>query len=375
MVQKKIKVVQVLGGLFCGGTEAFVMNIARNIDREKTEVDYIIHDASKGHYDDEVLSLGSKIIRIPDRTEVGVFKYFKVLFKTLKEIKPDVVHAHAMFNSGAVMLAAKLAGVKIRICHAHGGGDEGEKKISRKIHRFFMRKLINFCSSSRVACNEKSAYFLFGKHSLLKDVNFLSNSIDVDRFTIIDNNSITKLRKELNISEDKYVIGFVGRLVDVKNILFYVKLFDKVKSLNEKSVLIIVGEGPHRSKIEEILISKDLQSNSRILGNRSDVPDLMALFDLLILPSRFEGIPFVAIEAQAKGIPCLISSNIEKTVDLGLGLINFLPLEKRDEWIKYSTGFLKKEKDVKRIKSVFEKEGYDFSKTLKQISRLYELER
>ncbi|MFS0822741.1 glycosyltransferase family 1 protein [Bacillus sp. 1P02SD] len=363
---KKIKVLHVLGGLWCGGTETFVMSLFRNIDREKFEFIFLIHEEEKAHYDDEVLALGGKIYRIKGRKEVGILNYIITLVKVLKEINPHVIHSHAMFNSGVVMFAAYLAGIKKRVSHAHSSKDEGGNQYVRIAFQSIMRFNINLFSTDHLACNVKAGEFLFRKN-----VPIINNGLDLEKFTRKNVKHLHFIRNELSISEDMYVIGFVGRLVEVKNPVFIINILEKVLENKKNSIVVIVGDGPLKDDLKSLLELKGLTKFVKFTGNRSDVASIMDVFDVLVLPSLFEGMPIVALEAQAKGLPCVLSNNIPRAVDLGLDLIKFIPLNNEEKWISAITENNQKLNDYIKIKDAFMSKGYDIQSVSAQMLKIY----
>lgn len=321
---KKIKVLQVLGGLWSGGTEAFVMNMYRSIDREKVEFDFLIHESSKAHYDDEVLSLGGEIYRIPGRHEVGTIKYFVNLVQVLRKIKPDVIHSHAMFNSGIVMLAAFLAGIKKRISHSHNTSDQGEGGISRKIFRLIMRSCILLFSTNLAACSNKAANYLFlNKNHSKKKALILNNAVNINDFTYNERLRY-EVRNELG-ADDKLVLGHVGRFTEQKNHHFLVDIFKSVHDQYPDSMLVMIGDGPLRPELEIKVAELGLSSAVKFLGIRNDIPKLLQGIDLFILPSLYEGLPVVLIEAQAAGLSCILSDTITRDTDI-TGRAKFIDL-------------------------------------------------
>lgn len=368
----KVKVLHVLGGLYCGGTETFIMNMFRSIDRDKVDFDFLIHEQSKAHFDDEVLSLGGKIYRIPDRTEVGTLRYIRILIQTLHKIKPDIVHGHAMFNAGIVMIASYFAGIKKRVCHAHSSGDQKADSIKRKMFRVFMSTLIKIFSTEQAACSEMASEYLYGKKALKNEkVKLINNGIDIHKFLSVKQTETMLIRKELDLRKDSLVIGLVGRLVDVKNPLFIIYLLERILKINQNTIVVFVGEGPLMIDIKKIIKEKHLAENVRLIGNRTDIPILMSAFDIFLLPSNFEGAPIVAFEAQAQGLPCLVSDKVPQAIDLGLGLVKYLSLNNEEQWIEAIASPQKKEKDIEKIKVAFIKKGYDQQSAAHKLLQIY----
>ncbi|WNQ12702.1 glycosyltransferase family 1 protein [Paenibacillus aurantius] len=372
-MMKKVRVLHVMGGLWCGGTESYVMNMFRSIDREKVQFEFLIHERAKAHYDDEVLSLGGRIYRIPDRTEIGTIRYLWHLIWTLKQIRPDIIHAHAMFNAGVVMLAAFLVGIRKRVCHSHSTDDQAEfVGLSRKLFQFIMRLCVQLFSTDYAACSETAAQFLFGsKRVEAGEVRVINNGINLSKFLEVETQKVDIIRRELQISENRYVIGLVSRLVEVKNPLFFIGLLEKLCEVHKDIMVVVVGEGPLKPVIEEEVSKRNLGEHVRLTGNRDDVHLMMSIFDIFMLPSFFEGLGIVAIEAQARGVPCLLSEKVPLRTDLGLGLVQFLPLDDEQRWIDAIEAKPSKLNDIHQIKKIFHQKGYDSLSSSNQLLKVY----
>lgn len=365
--KQKLKVLQVLGGLWSGGTEAFVMNMYRSIDREKVEFEFLIHEKNKAHYDDEVMSLGGKIHRIPDRHEVGTIRYIINLVRKLREIKPDVVHSHAMFNSGIVMFFAFLAKIKIRIAHSHNTSDQATQSILRKLFQSIMRVFINTFATQLVACSNKAAEYLFCFKKKNKQALILNNAVRINEF-IFNEEIRNQIRRDIGI-EDKFVIGHVGRFTEQKNHHFLIEIFKSIKEQYPNTVLLLVGEGPLKSEIESKVKELNLTGSVKFLGVRKDIPKLLQGFDLFLLPSLFEGLPFVLIEAQAAGLCCVLSSTVTEETDI-TGRVKFVDLDDSIEvWTHHimnaSIGHIDTSEMIR-------KSGYDTESMAKKLMEIYE---
>ncbi|MFC3884775.1 glycosyltransferase family 1 protein [Bacillus songklensis] len=364
---KKIKVLQVLGGLWSGGTEAFVMNMYRSIDREKVEFDFLIHEKSKAHYDDEVLSLGGRIYRIPGRHEVGTLKYIVNLVRVLRKIKPDVIHSHAMFNSGVVMLAAFLAGIKKRISHSHNTSDQGGGGISRKIFRFIMRLCIFLFSTNLAACSNKAAkYLFFNKTYSKKQALILNNAVNINDF-IYNEKLRHEARNEL-CAGGKLVLGHVGRFTEQKNHHFLIDIFKSVHDQYPDSMLVMVGDGPLRPGLETKVAELGLSLAVKFLGVRNDIPKLLQGIDLFVLPSLYEGLPVVLIEAQAAGLSCILSDTITRDTDI-TGRVKFIGLNASPNI--WAHEILSSPSNHEDTSEMIRRNGYDTATTAKRLADLY----
>jgi glycosyltransferase involved in cell wall biosynthesis len=365
--EEKTKILQVLGGLYCGGTETFVMNTYRAIDKEKFQFDFLVHEKEEAHYDKEILSLGGKIYRIDDRTEVGTLKYLINLFQIISKINPDVIHSHAMFNSGAIMLVSFLVGIKKRISHSHNTADQSEKSISRKIFCTIMRILLVLFSTDLLACSKDAGRFLFGsKIANSNKTHVLNNAIDVKKFRY---NAMfrEKIRNELNI-QDKLVLGHVGRFNKQKNHELLIDIFKLVHEKDQNAVLVLIGTGPLKPMIEEKVRNLGLSSKVKFLGIRDDIANLMQGFDVFLLPSLFEGFPVVLTEAQGAGLPCIVADTITKDSDI-TGRMKFLDIKYSPEvWAQEILALSDFHVDTSEI---IKTKGYDTSTNALWLGKFY----
>lgn len=162
-------------------------------------------------------------------------------------------------------------------------------------------------------------------------VEIINNAIDLDKFKF-DENIRKKKREELGISKDTKVIGHIGRLVTVKNHTFLLEVFNEVYKKDKNVILILAGAGPLENEIKEKIKSLNLESNVKLLGGRNDANELYQVFDLFILPSLYEGLAVVGIEAQASGLPCILSNEVPKETKI-LDSSEFVSLtEPKEKW-------------------------------------------
>lgn len=307
-----IRVLQVLGGLNRGGAETMVMNLYRNIDRNKIQFDFIKHTESKCAYDDEIKELGGRIYSIPKYKVYNHFQYKKAwsnFFKKHPEYK--IIHGHVRSTATIYLKIAKKYGL-YTIAHSHStSSGKGIKAIIKSILQFRIRYIADYF----MGCSQKANEWLFGKKIANSGRSFvLPNAIDVDKYKY--NKEIAKkIKTEFNIENDEMVIGNVGRFSYMKNHKFLIEIFEK---LNEKvrCKLLLIGDGELKHNIQEMVVRKNLQNKVIFTGVRNDVNDILQAIDIFLMPSIFEGLPVTLVEAQAAGVPCLISDNITNEVNL-----------------------------------------------------------
>ncbi|MBM7651864.1 glycosyltransferase family 1 protein [Neobacillus cucumis] len=360
-----LRILHVVVNMNRGGAETLIMNLYRNIDKTKVQFDFLT--CKEGVFDSEILRMGGKVYRIPYITDVGHFKYIKELKGFFKENKHyKIVHSHMDKMSGFVLREAKKAGIPIRISHSHNTSSEGG--IISKIYKWYAGNYILTTATDLFACSDYAAKWLFKMKS--SEAKIIKNGIESGQF-IYSMKSRNKIRQELNIDEDKFVLGHVGRFNHQKNHNFLIDIFTKFNEVNNESVLLLIGDGPLRSTIEKKVIQLNIQDKVKFIGIRNDINQILQGLDVFVFPSLHEGLPVSLIEAQGAGLPCFISENISKEVDLGGNLVHFLPLDKEDQWLKKIVEIDSTKPSRKLMSTVLKEQGYDIEDTVEIIVKYY----
>lgn len=312
-----IRVLQVLTNLDRGGMETMTMNFYRHIDRERVQFDFLLHRSKEGDYEEEARSLGSRVFRVPRQNPLNP-RYWCALDNFFSEHTYKVVHAQLDCLSALPLAVAKRHGVPVRIAHSHNSHQDHDVKYPMKAicKRFIRRE-----ATDLFACGEDAGRWMFGTDNF----TVVRNAIDVDAYAF-DTERRGRVRRKLRIGEDTLAIGHVGRFVPAKNQAFILGVFAEVLKLRLNAVLILAGDGELREKAERKAEELGISSYVRFLGVRSDVPDLMQAMDVFLMPSIYEGLPLVLVEAQAAGLPCVISDSIPNDCDLEGSRIARLPL-------------------------------------------------
>ena len=325
---QKTRVLVVVGSLRVGGQERVAASIVDYIDKEKFQVDYLVYDDAVSDNTDIVESNGGRIIREKDSNRFGIVKKLKEIM--IRFGPYDIVHSHGMFNNGYVMRAAKMAGVKCRICHSHSTNDgKNNSGIVYKFYKYLMRRYILKYSTSFVACGLAAGEYLYGSDFKEKGEVFY-NRINSERFEYSEEKHL-KLRKELKLENDKTFL-IVGHLVPLKNHKLAFDAFEKYHAENANSKLIVLGDGEYRSELETCVANKGLSASITFLGNVKNVNEYMIAADCLLMPSWYEGLPVTLVEAQAAGLKCIVSDTVTKEVDI-TGLISWCPLDNVTDWV------------------------------------------
>lgn len=301
-----IRILHCVNDMHRAGLETMLMNYYRNIDRTKIQFDFLTHRPYRSDYDDEIESLGGKIYYAPrlyPQNYPAYFKWMRKFFKEHPEYK--IVHSHIDTMSYLPLLAAKKAGIPIRIAHSHNTSLDRDFKYLLK--QYFRLKINSVCTH-RLACGEEAGKFLFGN----REFKVIPNAIDAEKFYYNEELRYKK-RKELGL-EDKFVVGHVGRLSYQKNHKFLIEIFNELLKKEPNSILLLVGVGEKEEELKRQVKSLNIEDKVSFLGNRSDVNELYQAMDVFVMPSFFEGIPVVGVEAQFAGLPCIFSDKVPKEV-------------------------------------------------------------
>lgn len=325
MYKIPIRILQIVSTMDMGGIETMLMNYYRSIDRSEIQFDFLVHREQVGYYEEEILSLGGRIYRAPRLSPKTILTYSKWL-KTFYEDHDEyrIVHSHLDALSGIPLRIAKAANIPNRIAHVHTSNFNFDNKfIMRKI----LSRFLPLYASHLMACSNQAGKFYYGK----KDFVVLPNSIDVERFKY-DEGARIKLRNELNLGS-KIAIGHIGAFRKEKNHKFIIRLAEEIKKKRLNYKVLLIGDGALRNEIEILAHKKNLREYVQFLGLRSDVNKWMSAFDVLIMPSIYEGLSLALVEAQANGLMCIASTRVARDVNL-TPLVKNLELNDLNSWIE-----------------------------------------
>lgn len=360
-----IRVLHVVVNMNRGGAETLVMNLYRNIDRTKVQFDFLT--CKPGAFDEEIRKLGGIVHRIPYISDIGHFKYIKELTQFFSEHNDyKIIHSHLDKMSGPVLRAANKAGIPIRISHSHNTQSEGG--IAVKTYKWFAGRLIPSHSTSFFACSNEAAKWLFNGKS--RSTQIIKNGIKYESFAF--SNEVRKeIRSELGLTPKDFVLGHVGRFYPQKNHSFLIDIFAQFSKRNDRAVLLLIGDGPLRSEMEEKVRSLHLEHKVKFLGVRSDINRILQGMDLFVFPSLHEGLPVSLIEAQGADLPCLISDCISQEVDLGVYLIHYAPLGNAEEWAEKIEKISTKCMSRTNLPEALAVSGYDITETASKVEDFY----
>lgn len=373
---KKIKVLHVTSCFQYGGTEAYIMNNYRAIDKEKFSFDFWIFQEENSPYKSEINSLGGEVYNgeVPDLRHI--FSFIFSLVKHIRNNGPyDVVHSHVNIMNAWVMLAALIGRVKIRISHSHDTSGKDTRNILKKIYYQILGYMINFFATDHLACSMDAGNYLYGKEYFSLYGEVVNNGITVSDFLNKNDMAVSKLKREYKIPENNLIIGNITRFESKKNQDFIVEIFKKLVEIEPNSTLILGGvDGGQLYYIKEKVSMLKMEDKVRFIGVRKDINQWLNLMDIYLFPSLYEGLGIVLLEAQAAGVKCIASTGVSKEADIGLGLVDFINLNKGPKY--WAEHILKTPKrdiiSLNDIYTAFDKSGYSVKASIKRVEKIYE---
>ena len=360
-----IKVLQILTHLKSGGAEAVVYNYYSHIDRSKVHFDIVaLYADGEQLLAPKFASLGANIFYLPKNP----IKRLRAVKRIISNGNYDIVHSHCEFLSELYLLIAKCCGVNVRIMHSH----IANSKLSflKRTYRPFGRLLARYTASDFFACGRNAAISLWGKKNFNRGRCYIvNNAIDLDRFRFSGERR-NNIRKIMGWT-DKHIIVNVGRLNYQKNHEFILNVFSGYQKYDKKALLVLVGEGELEGYIKNVVMAKGLSQSVIMLGRRDDVPELLNACDCFLLPSLFEGLPVVAIESQANGLPIIMSDSI--TDECGLSdIAAFLPLSAPiNEWGDEISKMLSNKQYRADYNKIISDAGFDINKEAARLLNKY----
>ena len=362
---EKIRVLHVVGQMNYGGTEAFLMNLLRVIDREKYQFDFVEQTNEVCAHDKEIISLGSKIYRCPHIGLISLGKYrnwWSDFYKDHPEYK--IIHGHSRGSAPIYLKEAEKAG-RIAIAHCHNNScGKGIKGIARYIWQLPLRHLGDY----HFACSYDSGISQYGKNAQFE---VIKNGIITEKFRW--NPEIReKIRERCGFCNDDFVIGNVARFELQKNHRFLVKVFKAIHDRDERTKLMLIGTGTYEQEIRETVARLGIGDSVLFVGNRNDVYDYYQAMDAFLLPSLFEGLGIVNIEAQASGLTCFASDRVVASECKVTNLMHFIPLEHSpEEWAEEILSTISEQRPRTDYSEEIRNAGFDICDTAERLCGFY----
>ena len=360
---RKAHVLQIIGKRPVGGVGTVMLNYQTYMDADKVQMDYLIFGEELEQFDEQVKALGSKVYVYPALSgrQMGKTKAYVESFLKEHQGEYDILHLHAPYIAFLVFPVAKKYGIKVRIVHSHATL-YAESKIKAIRNRLLWIPAQGNITD-RIGCSKAAGDFLF------KDKPFvvLKNAIDYENYLYDES-----LRKEVRGREgitDELVVGNVGRFSQQKNQIFLIDIFAKIKELHPNSVLWLVGDGELRAEIEDKIKALGLTEDVKLFGMVKNTRELYQAMDVMVMPSLFEGLPMVGVEAQASGLPCVFSDAITREVDI-VGCPYLSLQEDVETWAKAAIRLAGK-KERRSYPSELDELGYNIKLEAKKLENFY----
>lgn len=355
-----IRILHVFHEMANGGIEHFVMDYYRHIDRSRVQFDFLVSVDKKGYFDEEIQSLGG-VIHHACPLNKGVIKNYQDIARIVRENQYMIIHRHTGSAFGYFDLkAAKHGGAQHLIMHSHN--NQAGNTILHYMSKIFLK-----VECEKLACSQEAGEWLFGKKSNFKVIN---NAIECDKFhfSALERE---KVKRELGL-QGKFVIGHVGRFEKQKNHQRILDIFKQIASSKKNSVLVCIGIGSLMDECKSQAFNLDIQDRVMFLGARSDVNKLMQAFDVFLLPSLYEGFPFVLVEAQASGLPCVVSTCVPSECNV-TGNVQFISLEETNRtWAEKIIELDNVEIDRDAYATMISEKGFDINRESEKLCAYYE---
>ena len=360
------------------GIETWLMNVMRRIDRDRYRFDFMVDEGIEGDFDDEIRQLGGEIIPIMSRRQPGFTKRVSKLIRERGGY--DVVHGHLNLFNTRVLKAARAASVPVRISHSHTDRRSVERSSSalRRVANQWMRVGLRRHMTIGLCVSPAARLSMFGKAGEADDrcrVSFCG--IDCSSFE--DHTlSTPAIRQEFGIPEDAWVIGHVGRLVAVKNHSLMIRVLHELTLQSSAIHLLLVGDGELRSQITEEAMELNIADRVHFAGARDDIPQILIHgVDAFIFPSILEGLPVALLEAQAAGLPCVVSDQVTAAADVVEELITRLPIEGTPNsvtplWAEAFQATRTRSRDYRRALAAIKKSPFAIENGILELTRVYD---
>ena len=319
-----IRVLHILQRMEAGGTQAFLMNIYRNIDKTQVQFDFLVEYPEKQFYDDEIISMGGRIFYSDVRKSKNIFKFKTQLKNIIQKNNYKIVHVHTYSIGCFVLRAAKKYNVNTRIAHAHSNSMTKKNRTIKKL----LKVLYPIWATDYLACSEEAAEFQFhGKPYLI-----IKNPIDLHKF-IFNKRARLKTRNGIGI-KDELLVGHVGRFKPEKNHSFLFKVFLEIKQVEKNAKLLLIGNGENQETIHKMIKENALEESVIVMNNIRQIDKMYQAMDLFIFPSLYEGLGMTTIEAQASGLPVVCSDRLPDEVRVTNNIIKLSLNDAPQEWAK-----------------------------------------
>lgn len=352
-----------------GGLTGYIVNNYKKINKNEIQFDFITYDDYLD-FSEEIEKMGAKIFYFPRPSHV--LSYYTALKKIHEQFDYTAIHFNLSYANIIPIILAKMAGFKRIIVHSHSTGIDTPSAMTRMIKLMIHqvgKMLIPLLATDYFACSKLAARWMF-PNSIIKRNKYeiLYNAIELSKYRF-NRQKRDAIRKKIGIADDVFVVGHVGRFTYQKNHEFLVDVFCEVENQESKSLLLLIGDGPDREKIENQVAYYNLSDKVKFLGQRSDVANLYQAMDVIVLPSRFEGLCIVAIEAQMAALPIICSEELPEETNVSSDYVSLSLKLSAKNW---ADKILAKKGTIRTDNTkVLRAAGYDMNVEIKRLEKLY----
>lgn len=362
-----IRVLHNIASLHFGGSQAFVMNIYNNIDREKVQFDFIVTPEERKDLYEQVEQMGGRVFVCPKYTGKNHFAYCTWWDSFFNE-HPEyhVMHGHVRSTAAIYLRIAKKHGL-VTIAHSHSTSNgNGISAIVKDMLQLPIRRTADYL----FACSDKAGKWLYGEKAT-KQPNYrmIPNGVDLKRFAFCEEKR-QQMRQKLGIAEDTFVLGHIGRITVPKNHQFLVELFAEYHEETPNSKLLLVGDGELFETVQRQCTQLGISDAVIMVGSKTNTEDYYQAMDVFVFPSLWEGLPVSVVEAQANGLKCLLSDVITHDVDL-TDQIKYLALNEKKLWLEEFVATQKKGRAAATIENQMKLQPFDAVVVAKKLQNFY----
>jgi len=320
------RILHVVGGMVRAGVETWLMQALRLLDPRRVHVDFLVHTNEPCAYDQEIEARGSRLLRCTEPYFSPA--YGRRVSSLIRAFGPySAVHSHVHHFSGYLLWLARLAGVPERIAHSHSDTSRQDARAAwmRRLYLGWAKQRIQLNATRLVAASRAAGRALYGG-AWGSDRRQLLLHCGIDLAPFRHPPSRKEIRESLGIRDDDFVIGHTGRFAAPKNHPFLLEVAAEISRIRPNTRLLLVGDGPGRAELESRARDLGIHERTIFAGVRSDVPALLAAMDVFVFPSLWEGLPLTLLEAQAAGLPCIVSDVVSEEADIIPDLCARMPL-------------------------------------------------
>lgn len=371
-MKQPIRVLHIVGSMNVGGVETWLMQVLRHINRSKYQLDFCCLGGNAGFFAPEIKALGSQMHVL--KLTCNLFDFNSQFSRILESGRYTVLHSHVQFFTGYILRQAFQCDVPTRIAHSHNTRDGKRDTLGREAYRRIQRQWIKKYSTTRAAASSDAGHALFGKSDAKNQTKFvvIPLGLDLRPFEVSVNSNL--IRTSLGIPQDAKVVGHIGRFDSPKNHTFLIDIARELIPQAQDIWFLLIGDGPLRGSIQTKIREFGLENRVILTGLRTDIVNLLlGAIDIFVMPSMHEGLPVVLVEAQAAGLPCIISTDITRDAEIVPGLVKFLSrAEGASKWAEVvRQRMVEKKMEREKTHAALRERHYDIEGAVEILTSLY----